>query len=476
MMAHEVVMQQLGLSMEAGRIVSWLKAPGDLVRAGEPLYEVESDKANIEVEAVENGILQIVAAAGPEEIRVGSVIAYLLDADETMSASASTTPPASAPVKDHAGRADGQAYSDPTSPAAAASVTNGSVGSMRRLPSSPAARRHAQDLGVDWALATGTGPQGRIKVRDVLRLAAEREAPAAPGRFHAESAISPVARQMAERLGIEFSTLAGLFPGKRIERNDVEAAVRELLRRPVVPAPVTRPALKRRALDGLRRVIAERMALSAQTTAPVTLHSEVDATELVRLRETLKENGATPLPSYNAILTKIVATALHVHPDLNVTFENEEIVMWDTVNIAIAVDTARGLVAPVVRQVETRSLGALAAEMDELLPRAQAGKARPDELSGGAFTLTNLGMYGVDFFTPIINPPQAAILGVGRLVRKPVVNDDGSMGVRTMLGLSLTFDHRLVDGAPAARFLAKVRQFIEAPYLWLTQSSVTTEK
>lgn len=464
-MAHEVVMPQLGLAMEAGRIVAWLKASGEWVHPGQGLIEVESDKTNIEVEAVASGILQIVTPAGPHEIPVGSVIAYLLDDDEAVPATHPTAA-AATPVNVPAGRQAAEPAAE-TPPAALAPplAASAPADAARRLPSSPAARRLARELDLDWTQATGTGPGGRIKARDVLRLVVE-EAPA-PAAVHIT--ISPLARQLAERLGIGLDILAQRYPGQRIERDDVEAAVRALLQQRVEPA-ATQPAFTRRPLSSLRRLIAERMATSAHTTAPVTLIAEVDASELVRLREASKQN-APPAPSYTAILAKITATALLEHPDLNVTYEDGEIVAWQSVHLGIAVDTARGLVVPVVRHVEQRSLAALAGTLDELLSRAQAGKALPDELSGGTFTLSNLGAYGVDSFTPIINPPQVAILGVGRLIRKPVVTGTDSISVRTMLGLSLTFDHRLVDGAPAARFLGRIRQFIESPYLWLTHNN-----
>lgn len=465
-MAHEVVMPQLGLSMEAGRIVAWLKAPGDRVHPGQGLIEVESDKTNIEVEAVAHGILKIVTPAGPQEIPVGSVIAYLLTEDEAAAGFPGLAPaPAPAMTTGHDG-----ALAD-AAPLRAAAAPPPST--ARRRPSSPAARRLARELELDWTQATGTGPHGRIRERDIRHLATAQAA----ARADAAIPISPLARQLAERLGVDLATLARHHPGKRIERADVEATVRALLsgQAPVeaaAPTPVP-PSPVRQPLSSLRRLIAERMAGSAHTAAPVTLMTEVDASELVRLRETLKKD-APPAPSYNAILAKIIATALLEHPDLNATFEDGEIVTWPSVHLGIAVDTARGLVVPVLRHVEQRTLAALAGEMEALVLRTQAGKALPDELNGGTFTLTNLGPYGIDNFTPIINPPQAAILGVGRLVRKPAVTDDGTIGVRTLLGLSLTFDHRLVDGAPAARFLGRIKELIESPYLWLLHHNLTS--
>jgi pyruvate dehydrogenase E2 component (dihydrolipoamide acetyltransferase) len=283
---------------------------------------------------------------------------------------------------------------------------------------------------------------------------------------------------MADELGLELGLLAHLFPDKaRVEREDVQQAVRQLLeRRPpagLASAPTAGPAgapgkaVRRRApLGSVRRRIAERMAHSAHTTAPVTLTAEVDATELVRLRETRKAAAAPLVPSYNALFTKIIATTLAEHPALNASLVDDEIVLWESINVGCAVDTERGLVVPVVREVQSKTLAQLTEEMDGLLKRAAEGKAKPDELTGGTFTLTNLGAFGIDAFTPIINPPETAVLGVGRLAKKMVVVGDQPL-MRTLCVLSLTFDHRLVDGGPAARCLQRLGQLVEQPYLWL---------
>jgi pyruvate dehydrogenase E2 component (dihydrolipoamide acetyltransferase) len=221
----------------------------------------------------------------------------------------------------------------------------------------------------------------------------------------------------------------------------------------------------------VRRIIAERMLTSAQTTAAVTLTTEADATELVRLRQQLKNDGREPVPSNNDLLAKLVAQALLEHPALNARFEGDAILQLATVDIGIAVDTDRGLLVPVLRQVPTRSLTQIAQESAALIERARTGRISPDDLRGSTFTITNLGMYEVDAFTPIINLPECAVLGVGRIVPRQVVVDADAerVAIRHMMSLSLTFDHRLVDGAPAARFLQRVKQYIEQPYLWLVQ-------
>lgn len=232
------------------------------------------------------------------------------------------------------------------------------------------------------------------------------------------------------------------------------------------PPPGT-PPYHRQPASSLRLLVAERMAGSARDTAAVTLTSKVDATELVRIRTSLKADTQTEVvPSYNVLIAALTARALVEHPALNATLDGKDILYWEAVNIGIAVDTPRGLVVPVLRNVQAKPVRALSEEADDLLNRAAEGKAVPDELTGSTFTITNLGNYDIDTFTPIINPPECAVLGIGRLVKENVVVDD-QPAIRSMITLSLTFDHRLVDGAPAARFLQRVKQFIEQPYLWL---------
>ncbi len=304
---------------------------------------------------------------------------------------------------------------------------------------------------MDWRQLRGSGRRGRIVERDV-RQAAARSRPAAR--------ISPLAQRMAADLAIDAEDLAARAPGKRIERADVIAAA---------TAAAAPPPAVRQPLSPTRRLIAERMLASAQTTAAVTLTTEADATELVRLRKQLKADGWEPVPSYNDLLIRLVAQALLEHPDLNVRLDGDVIVRPATIDIGLAVDTERGLLAPVLRDVANKTVRQIAHESARLIERARTGQISAAELSGGSFTITNLGMYEIDAFTPIINLPECAILGVGRIVPKQVVVDveREQVAIRHMVFLSLTFDHRLVDGAPAARFLQRVKTFVERPYLWL---------
>ncbi|MCC7451990.1 MAG: 2-oxo acid dehydrogenase subunit E2, partial [Anaerolineae bacterium] len=381
----------------------------------------------------------------------------------------------------------------PTSPPAPLSassegVTASAVGAQRAAPAitaqpttrngdmptiSPRARRVAHELGVDWMGIKGSGRTGRIVERDVRAYAAQQPAAvSAPVSVESPTIttinISPLARRVADELGVDLNKLAAATPGKRIERADVE----RFASRTVEVAVPSQPAVQgtRSPIPNVRRIIADRMATSAHTTAPVTLTTEVDATELVQLRKQLKaQAGNQIVPAYTDLLAKLIAHALAEHPMLNARFDGSDIVQSEAVHIGLAVDTERGLLVPVVRDVQAKSIRQIAQTSVDLAERARTGKLNPDELQGSTFSITNLGMYDIDAFTPIINLPECAILGVGRIVPKQVVIDAEAerVAIRHMLFLSLTFDHRLVDGAPAARFLQRIKQFIEQPYLWL---------
>ncbi len=480
-MAHEIVMPQLGLSMDAGRIAGWRKHSGDWVRPGEPLLDVESDKATIEVEAVAAGRLAIVLDERAGEVRVGTVVGYLL-AEGEREAPVATRSNGGERLPARAPEATEPASTPASAPAVEAPLTGtpAEEGAAARLRSSPAARRRARELGVDWRMAQGSGPAGRIKVRDVERLAAEPrpEPHAEPDSRVAEPTavvLTPVAQRLAEALGLELDALRRAFPqGQRIQREDVEAYVRGLLA--ARPAPdlgsaAAAAAPERRPLGSVRRTIAARMVQSHTQNAPVTLTTKADATSLAAARAAFRaaaQSGQAGgfVPSYSALFARIAAVALAEQPALNAALEGDEVVLWPSIHIGVAVDTERGLLVPVVRDVPAKPLRVLTQEYADLAARAQQGTLAPDELRGGTFTITNLGPYEIDAFTPMINPPECAILGVGRLVDE-VVAVAGQPVVRTMVALSLTFDHRLVDGGPAARFLQRVRQLVEQPYLWL---------
>jgi pyruvate dehydrogenase E2 component (dihydrolipoamide acetyltransferase) len=314
---------------------------------------------------------------------------------------------------------------------------------------------------VDLAQLTPTGGGGvRIVERDVLAYLSQL--PKA----------TPVALKMATEAGLDLRQLTGTGPGGKITKTDVERALEApQVTAPVVPSPLPEvDVLERVPLKGVRKIIADRMATSVHTTARVALMMEIDATEFVDMRERLKARVTEEwgfAPGYNDLLAKIVATALRKFPYMNARLTEDAIEYLTAVNMGMAVDTERGLLVPVIRDADKKSLRQFGAEFRELVERARDGRALPDDLTGGTLTITNMGMYDIDAFTPVINLPEAAILGVGRITPKPVVRD-GEVVVRHMLTLSLVFDHRLVDGAPAARFLQYIKSLIEEPYLWLT--------
>ncbi len=501
-------MPRLGWTMEEGSVVEWLKKDGDPVKEGDIVFTVESDKAINEIESFENGILRIPpdSPAPGVMVPVGGVLAYLVQPGEKAPFEGGA--PATVAIAEEA-IAPSELSNDTITPLSTASGQNGSSlllgvgqrvragnGNGRAFPTiSPRARRVAGELSVDWVTLKGSGSSGRIIERDVRAAAEQQKAAAAK--------VSPVARRVAEELNVNLDQLAASMPGQRIEKAHVEAAAspapvaaRAAAGTPQSASFTSRPegesgpaslgwpepeAAKglgarvgdvRAPMTSMRKTIAARMSASLHTAAPVTLTTEADATEMVGVRKRLKQDAATtgqPTPSYNDILAKLSAETLVNYPALNARLDGDDIVRSAAIDIGLAVDTERGLLVPVVRDVQIKSLRAIARESAVLIERTRSGNLSGEDMAGGTFTITNLGMYDIDAFTPIINLPQCAILGVGRIVPKQVVVDAEAqtVAIRHMMFLSLTFDHRLVDGGPAARFLQAIKQAIEHPYLWL---------
>ncbi len=456
-MPTQVLVPPLGQTIDTLTLVRWLKQEGETVRQGEPLFEVETDKANLEVEAPASGILSGVTARAGEEVAVLSAIAVI--EERVAKLVLSETKDGKSQVA--SGRSQDAPIGAPNLPLATFHLPP-------RLFASPRARVLAEDEGVPLAAVAATGPEGAIVERDVRaflqrsEVGGQRTGDGDRGSEANDVMITPVAKRVAEEAGIDWRTLAGTGPGGRITREDVEAAVAQISNHqsPITnnQSPTTLP------FTGIRSLIAERMARSHTQTAPVTLTAEADATALVQLRQDLQADGVEV--SYNDLLFVILAKALAEHPRLNASLAADGIQLWRRIDVGLAVDTDRGLLVPVVRDVAGKGLAQIAAETKTLTERARAGQCTPDELRGGTFTLTNLGMFGVDAFTPIINLPETAILGVGRIKTQPVWADD-HVEPRQMVWLSLTFDHRLVDGGLAARFLQRVVQLAEKPHLLL---------
>lgn len=447
-MAYEIVVPRLGLTMESGRLVEWYKDDGAVVEEGEPLFAIETDKAIQEIEAPASGVVHHRPDVLNTELPIGTLIGYVAQSDETITWREVETP--------DVGKPEGAAMSSGVQSQPAGHTTDLQSDDEQRA--SPAARRRAAELGIDWHMISGSSSDGHVLLADVERVAAETEQSAAAIKA------SPVARRVAAELDVDLAVLATQYPDKRLTRRDVERAA--------AAEPTPSPTVRREPMTRLRQVTAERMANSAHTTAPVTLTTEVDATELVRLRTQLKDEDSAAtgqIPTYADLLTKLVSKVLTEHPALNSRLDGQDIVMGDSTHIGIAVDTDRGLLVPVLRYAGRKGLREIAEESADLIERTRDGRITADELSGSTFTITNLGMYEIDAFTPIINTPECAILGIGRIVPKQIVVDVEAqrVAIRQMMFLSLTFDHRLVDGAPAARFLQRIKQLVEQPYLWL---------
>lgn len=455
---NDIVMPRLGWTMESGRLVEWFKQDGDAVEAGELLFAVETDKAIQEIEALDSGVLHIPGDSPlGEDAPVGALLGYILAPGEAPPAGSGAATPVSIVT---------EAIAQQESAHELVAVAASSSGTPAI---SPRAKRIAAELGVNWVVLAGSGSTGRIVERDV-RAAAATQSIAEAGRGRA----TPSVKRLAEERGIDLAVVAGSAPGGRVTRSDVATAAKHGRGESSLPAAshlVIEPDDIVAPISAVRRITALRMAEAAHTVAPVTLTTEIDATELVATRARLKADlpDGDLVPTLTDLLARLTALALVKHPELNSALDGETIVRHAAVHIGIAVDAERGLFAPVIRNADTKSLFTIAEESAALIASARAGTLAPDLMSGGTFTITNLGMFGIDAFTPILNLPEAAILGVGRIVAKPVVINEETeeIAVRKMLTLSLTFDHRIVDGAPAARFLQTLSRMIERPASWL---------
>ena len=439
-MATEIVLPQWSMGMADGTIVRWLKHEGELVAEGEPLAEVESAKVTSEVEAEVAGVVVRILVAEGETVPVRTPLCLIGTADEVVAsaenstAKAESTPVASTPVQ-------------PT------------VSSRPPVQITPIARRMAQDHGIDLSQVRGSGPRGRIVSEDVQRAIDAATRPTPSSESSATVQVIPAARRLARESGIDLDQVRGSGPGGRVTVEDVQRAI-DAAAQPTASVPHAPPTAEQvLPLTGMRGAIARRMHQSVQTSAQVTLTTESDVSSLVQLREELKQQFAL---TYTDLVVKATAQALKEHPRLNAWIEREHIRLAQAVHIGVAVALDDGLIVPVVRDADRKSLREIAQETQRLAMRARAGTLARDEVTGSTFSVTNLGMYGIDAFTPIINPPEVAILGIGRITEKLVRIPRGAEW-RNVMTLSLTFDHRAVDGAPAAAFLQSVGKYLEHP-------------
>ncbi len=453
-------MPQLGLTMEYGTIVNWLVAEGDEVLAGQEVCEVETDKATVAVEAHYAGQVARILTAVGQEVPVGTPICVLVPPGETLPPD---WQPSDARTAVEASIASQPSVDGPASARSAGVYDGGSVQASWK------ARELARESGLDLAVIMGTGPSGRVVAADVLN---SQTAPATP-TVDVDVAASPLACTLAGALGIDLARVAGTGLNGRVEREDVIRFAADIIsgdgqQAGERSAPVLPPRVV--PLEGIRGIVSQRMAESVHTTARVTLMREADASALVAFRARLKSQDIQV--AYNDLLIVICAAALKEHPEANARLTERGIEQLPDVHIGLAVDTDRGLLVPVIHNAHRRSLLETAAESRRLIDGARSGRISPDNLTGGTFTLTSLGIYGVDAFTPVINLPECCILGVGRIVRKPVVDErTDAVVVQPRITLSLVFDHRVIDGAPAARFFNRIVELVEEPMLLLAPSS-----
>lgn len=462
-MAVDLFIPKMGQTVEEVTLINWLINDGDKVDFGDPVMEVETDKAIFTVEANGKGYVHIGPFEKGQVVPVLTVIGTIGKKEDTFAPSVSVISPdgEAAPAKEEAPKAEA-----PVEEAKAADAVVEAVST--KVFASPRARKLAGAKGVDLSKVAPTGGEGvRVTESDVVAFLEKNTKSA-----------TPIAAKLAAEMNLDLSAVTGTGPKGTITREDVEKAVRQQMAAgPVTAAaPVAgeipyaaNKAIDTKPVSGVRKIIFDRMALSDQLTARVTLVSEADVTELVRFRTKLKAEKSEAwgyTPGFNEMIGLIVAQSLRKTPYMNARLSQDgtRIEMLEDVNLGFAVDTDRGLLVPVVKKADRLELKDLGAKFHALADAAKNGRISPDDLVGGTFTITNLGNFGVDAFTPVINLPELAILGLGRIQEK-VVPVNGKPEIRKMMTLSLVFDHRLVDGAPAAKFLQTVRELLEDPIM-----------
>ena len=405
-MAFEILMPQLGLTMEEGTVTQWLKQEGDPVKAGEAVLEITTDKLTNEVTSEHDGVVLKIVAQEGEDIPVKGLLGYIGQAGEQVGDTAAPAP-AAAPA---------QASAAPATPAAAPAAAPSGV----RIRISPYARKLAAGMGVDYSHLTGSGPSGRIVAKDILAAAeARKAAPAAPAA--APAAPAP------KKGGLE------LMDGDTVVK-----------------------------LSGMRKVVAERMLQSHTEIPPVTQNTKVDVTALMQFRKSLAETAGKKF-SVNDLILKATAKVLRQHPEILVSYDNGQIIQRAHVNLGMAVALDAGLIVPVIRDADKMGLEELAAKAKDLATRAKGNQLTTDEYKGSTFSVSNLGMFGIETFTPIVNQPDAGILGVCAIQDELVMDDEGSISKHQIMRLSFTFDHRLIDGAVAAKFIMDLRDLLQSP-------------
>jgi pyruvate dehydrogenase E2 component (dihydrolipoamide acetyltransferase) len=450
-MATQVIMPKLSPTMEEGQISRWLKKEGDKVSMGEPLAEIDTDKATMEMQALSNGVLRKILIKEGESAPLGQMIAVIGEADEDISdllGQAASAPQAAPPAQTNE---DGKA----------------AAASAEQKPAAEAAKP---------ATASGNGAQ------------AAQGAPQTEDQTGDRLIVSPLAARMAAEAGINLRSLTGSGPGGRIIKRDIEAAMsagqqqapaggqqapqRHL--RAVQPSaqPAQAPAVEGASpyrdepTSVMRQTIARRLVTSIGPVPHFFLTTEIEMDRVVEMRRSINELDAELKISINDVIIKVAAAALMQHPQINASFQERNVRYYERADIGVAVAIEDGLITPVIRSADQKSLSQIAGEVRELAERARSRKLLPDEYTGATFSISNLGMLGIDEFTAVINPPEAAILAVGAVTPKPVVRDE-QVVVRQMMRVTMSCDHRVIDGATGARFLQTFKRILENPLLMI---------
>lgn len=465
-MAKDVILPALGMAQDNGTIVRWLKNEGEQVKKGEPIAEIETDKATVEIEAPASGVLAAISAAAGETVPVGQVIARIATAGESAPANAAGVAPAGVE----------------------SSLAEDTTSRRATMPASPLASRIAAEHQVDLSLVQPAGR--RIQKADVMSYLQGQENRGAPGAPAGRLLpASPKARRLAREYGADLAAIKGTGPGGAVLTADVQA-VQPVTRapaavagaQPAAPAvavkELTAPARgdafgaeagesekgSEQAVSTIWRVMAERTTQSWSAAPHFYLVREVNASRMIAWREQAQRRARPEEAqiTYSDLLVKIVAAALRNHPRVNASWQSGKLTLYDDVHIGLAAAVEQGLVVPVIHYADRLTLREIAARRREVVDLAQSGKLRPADLQGGTFTISNLGMYGVDAFNAIINQPQAAILAVGRIAER-VVPLHGQPAVQPMMVLTLSCDHRAIDGARGAQFLSTLADLVEEP-------------
>lgn len=442
-MAEKVIMPKQGLQMTEGTITKWLISEGQSVKEGEPLFEMETDKLTITIDSLYTGILLKIIRGVGEVVPITETIAAIGEQGEDISSLLPSNTNQEDVVEEQVEAV--KSLEDKNGTEKSNIVNN----SSDRIFITPRARKLAEESGLDIQQIKGSGPSGRIVEKDVKEYLVN-----APKT-------TPVAKKMLKENNINLEQVHGSGVNGKIVKSDVERGLY---------ASNEKATYKQRServvpLTGMRRTIADRMCQSLREMAQTNHKIKVDATEIIRLRDTFKNKGIKL--SYNDILVKLVSKALIEHPEMNSSMTDEGLILKDYVNMGIAVAVDNGLIVPVIKDADLLSLEDIGKSSLQLIEKTKTGQLSTDDYTGGTFTISSLGMFDLDEFTAIINPPEAGILAVGKIDYIPVVENKTDIVIRPMMVLTLSYDHRIVDGADAAIFLRRVKELIQNPYLAL---------